>query len=109
MRIPPEKIPLAALAANRAERKIVFGDHLVFAWSGATPGAQYKIKVAFLSDSKDRTMRVEWNGRPLAENLSLPKWKVLEREWLVPAGTIANGDITVAISRISGANIGRAA
>jgi len=100
----PGEIPPSALPADSVERKVVYGGHLLFAWSGAKPGAQYKIKAAFLSDSEERAMRVECGVRPLEEHLSLPKWKVLEREWLVPAGTLTNGDITVSISRISGAN-----
>ena len=98
------EIPTSSLAADSEERKIVFGNQLVLAWTGAKPGAQYKITATFLSDSAARALRIELNGRPLDENLSLPKWKVLEREWTVPADLITNGDIAVTISRISGAN-----
>ena len=95
---------MVALPAGSFERKIVFGSRLVLAWAGAKPGAQCKIKAAFLSDSEDRSLRIELNGRALAENLSLPGWKVLEQEWSVPSGTITNGDIVITINRISGAN-----
>ena len=101
---PTGEIPESVLPADSIERKVVFGGKVVLAWAGAKPGAQYKIKAAFLSDSGDRALSVELNGRPLEENLSLPRWKLLEREWLVPAGAIANGNIAVSISRISGAN-----
>ena len=101
---PPEEIPTSALPADSGERKVIYGGKVVLAWAGAKPGAQYKIKAAFLSDSGDRALSVELNGRPLEENLSLPRWKVLEREWLVPAGMIADGNVAISISRISGAN-----
>ena len=101
---PTGEIPLAALPADSLERKIVFGSQLSLTWVAAKPDAHYKIKAAFLSDSEDRRLRVDLNGRPLAENLALPRGKVLEPEWLVPAGMIADGDLTVTISRISGAN-----
>jgi hypothetical protein len=101
---PPEEIPLSALPADSAERKIVFGSQLVFKWRGAKPGARYKIQAAFLSDSDDRSLRIEGNDRPLEEKFSLPQWKVLERDWLIPAEAMADGGITIAIRRISGAN-----
>jgi beta-galactosidase/beta-glucuronidase len=100
----PEEIPVSALPADSGERKVIYGGKLVLAWAGAKPGAQYKIKAAFLSDSESRSLRVELNGRTLEGNLSLPKWKVLEREWLVPAGMIADGDMAINLCRISGAN-----
>ena len=99
-----EEIPLSAVPADSVERKIVFGSQFALAWSGATPGARYKIRAAFLSDSEDRSLRIEWNWQPLEKNLALPKWKVFEREWMVPAESIADGNIAIAISRISGAN-----
>ena len=99
-----EEIPVSVLPADSIERKIVFGGQLALAWTGAEPGARYKIRAAFLSDSESRSLRVELNGQPLEENLALPKWKVLEREWIAPAGAIASGDVAVTIGRISGAN-----
>jgi len=101
---PQGEIPLSALPADSSDRKIVFGGTLVLGWSGAKPDAHYKIKAAFLSDSDDRQLRIELNGQALAETLSLPRAKVLEREWLVPDGAVTDGDINVSISRISGAN-----
>ncbi len=97
-------IPASALAADSRERKIVYGGELYFAWSGAQPGAQYKIKAAFLSDSNDRSLRLEVNGRPVETNLQLPKWQVSEREWNVPDGAVADGNLAISISRNSGAN-----
>jgi len=101
---PTKEIPASALPADSANRKIIFGGQLVFAWSGAQPGAQYKLRAAFLSDSNDRTLRIDWNGHPLEARLSLPKWQVLEREWLVPAAAVADSNLTISISRGSGAN-----
>ena len=98
------EIPESALPADSVERKVVFGGQFAFAWRGAKPGAQYKIKAAFLSDSEDRVLRVGLNGRPLEDTLSLPRWKVLAREWLVPPGTIVNGELILSLSRISGPN-----
>ncbi len=100
----PEEIPESSLPAASAQRKIVFGSQVVLAWSGANPGAHYKIQAAFLSDSDDRLLRLECNNRPLEEKLALPKWNLLEREWLVPDGAIADGDIGITISRLGGAN-----
>jgi hypothetical protein len=102
---PLAEIPESALPANSDERKIIFGNSVTFAWSGAKPGAQYKIQAAFLSDSTDRVVRVELNGQPLTASLPLPQWQVCEREWTVPAGALAEGDIGIRLSRISGANV----
>ncbi len=98
------EIPVAALPAESRERQVVFGSQLVLAWSGARPEAHYRIKAAFLSDSAERVLSVDLNGRPLAEKLSLPAGKVLEQTWEVPAGTVTDGGLTVTIGRVSGAN-----
>ncbi len=98
------EIPVSALPAASAARKIIFGNQLVLAWSGANPSAHYKIKATFLSDSADRQLLVSCNGQPLAENLSLPRFQILEPEWTIPAGALGDGDVRLAISRIRGAN-----
>lgn len=98
------EIPVSAMAEDSAERNIVFGNQLTFSWTGANSNAQYKIKAAFLSDSADRIMRVEVNGLVFEKKLSLPKWKMLTREWTLPAGSMTNGELTVTLSRIGGPN-----
>jgi hypothetical protein len=98
------EIPVSALPADSGERKVVYGGQLALAWRGMVPGAHYKIKAAFLSDSDSRALRLEVNGRVLVENLSLPNGRVLEQEWPVPAAALAGGDLVIRISRITGAN-----
>ena len=98
------EIPESVMLADSAERKVVFGEKLVFAWSGAKAGAAYKIKAAFLSDSEDRGMRAQLNERALEDQLWLPRGKVLEREWAVPPGTVVKGDLHFSLCRLSGAN-----
>jgi hypothetical protein len=100
----PAEIPVSALPADSRERTVIYGGQLALAWRGVVPGAHYKIKAAFLSDSDSRALRLEVNGRALAENFSLPNGRVLQREWPVPAAALADGDLAIRISRITGAN-----
>ena len=98
------EIPASALPASSNERKIFFGQQLLCAWVGAQPAAQYKIKAVFLSDSAERLLRVDCNGRVLADSLALPRGQVQECAWVLPAGVVAAGEINLTIRRLQGAN-----
>jgi beta-galactosidase len=98
------EIPSSALPVDSGERKIVFGNEIQLAWTGAQPAAKYKIKAAFLSDSGERVQQITVNDQLLEKNLVLPKWRVLEREWPVSTGALTNGVITIAFQRVAGPN-----
>lgn len=99
-----EEIPVSALAVDNSERKIIFGNEIQLAWAGAQNDANYKIKAAFLSDSRERVLQIQVNDQVLDNGLALPQWQVLEREWPIPAAASADGRIQIALKRVAGAN-----
>ena len=92
-----EKDKLRSLVTDEKEIKIGF--------TGLDPEADFKIKLYFLSNTKDRIFSFLVDDKIILENLALPYGKALEQVVDIPHELIKDETINISLIKKQGANV----
>lgn len=91
-------------APDEAARTVAFSNSAVrLEYTGMRPGAVYAAKLRFFGDS-DRVVRVSAGGAVLADQVSIPAGKLVERIVTLPAAAYAAGALALMVEHVAGAN-----
>lgn len=102
---PQEDLPVSdRLPKTATERTIFFGVPLVFAYTGLQPAAAYRVKATFLSEQHGRIQQVRAGQEVLEDRLKLPDRDVVERAWVLPPASYADGALTLTVDAVAGPN-----
>lgn len=97
-------LPSSMVAGDAPERTVKFGDSVTLAFAGLDPKAVYAIELVFLSDSATRTLIVSAANQVIEPRLWLPKGKILQPRYLIPATAFADGKLTITIGKVAAEN-----
>jgi hypothetical protein len=99
------ELPVSDVVTAQSElRSVIFGEEVVFGYKGFVTNAHYRIRAAFLSEKKGRSVCVLAGDSILEKRLELIGGKPVIREWAIPPSAYADGMLTFAVRRISGPN-----
>ena len=95
----------AVLAAGHADRQVYFGGKMVLSLSVEDIKSSYQIQITYLSDSKDRSVKVLADGIVLQESLALRVAKKLTQTYTIPASVYQDGHFNFELHTLSGPNV----
>lgn len=101
---PETAVPLSVVGALDPLRRVAFGNPLSFHFAGLQPGARYRLRLSFLSDSNDRTLRISCGGTVLQESLKLPAARFVTIDLELPQQAYRQGAFDLRIAALTGPN-----
>jgi autotransporter-associated beta strand protein len=94
----------SVVSADNPAATMFFGPAITAGFGGMDAGVAYDVELTFLSDGSDRSVRITANGLDLEKQLALPNGEVLRKRWRLPAEILADGELMLEVSAISGPN-----
>ncbi|AOM75904.1 glycoside hydrolase family 2 protein [Pedobacter steynii] len=100
-----QEIPADILPVSRKERTIFFSGRMSIPFAVTDVRSKYQLKLTYLSDSKDRKIKVVADGAVLNAAVALPYGKALTVTYDIPVAAYQDGAFMFDIIALSGANI----
>ncbi|MES2454534.1 MAG: glycoside hydrolase family 2 TIM barrel-domain containing protein [Bacteroidota bacterium] len=98
-------ISAALMAAGNVDRQVYFGGKMSLSLAVEDIKSSYQIKITYLSDSKDRSVKVTADGIVLQESIALPMARKLTQTYNIPASVYQDGHFSFELNALSGPNV----
>ncbi|WP_316791994.1 glycoside hydrolase family 2 protein [Pedobacter frigoris] len=101
----PNEINSSVLGRDAAERNVYFNTRMSFPFYVEDIKSDYQIRITYLSDSRDRVIKVLADQQVLNAGLRLPYGKPLTETYDIPRESYKDGSFVLALIPASGANV----
>ncbi|WP_342328476.1 glycoside hydrolase family 2 TIM barrel-domain containing protein [Pedobacter sp. FW305-3-2-15-E-R2A2] len=100
-----QEIPADVFPIRGKERTIFFAGRISIPFTVADLKSKYQLRVTYLSDSKDRKVKVLADNEVLSGSVALPYQKALTVTYTIPAAAYQDGAFIFDLIALSGANV----
>jgi beta-galactosidase len=100
-----QDIPADVLPVTGKERTIFFAGRISIPFTVADLKSKYQLRVTYLSDSKDRKVKVLADNEVLNGSLALPYGKAITVTYTIPAAAYQDGTFMFDLIALTGANV----